>query len=322
MRFLCLHGIGSNSRILQQQTAAIRYELGSAHTYDFVEGTIPWDADPKLKGTMLDGEKTFTYLEPSSAESCLRATELLEQYVAAEGPYDGVIGFSLGSILALSWMIQQRQEKGIEGSPFKVAIFFSSIFPLRDMDALRQGRVVTLASIPEECLDLPTAHIWGAEDEGQEHAENTYRACKASTRSVYVHGRGHEISTAPDDLISMVKVINRAIGQFAISCDSANEADPFLSAHYRTVTHTSDIVSGIHHSGTTTEISQSMCCAMHGSQAKESDRTPKVEVAGLQPWVTGRGSAEGSLQDTYPKYTPWPVLIVTHWLTPHSANGH
>ncbi|KAL4909665.1 hypothetical protein BDW74DRAFT_173160 [Aspergillus multicolor] len=262
MRFLCLHGIGSNSRILQQQTAAIRYELGSGHTYDFVEGTIPWDADPKLKGTMLDGEKTFTYLDPTSAESCLRATELLEQYVAAEGPYDGVIGFSLGSILALSWMIQRQQEK--ETAPFKVAIFFSSIFPLRDMDALRQGRVVTLESIPEECLDLPTAHIWGANDEGQEHAQNTHRACKAETRSVYVHGKGHEISTAPDDLISMVKVINRAIQQATFWYLTPAEGQLKMGAQD-------------HH---------------HMTDPVQSDTAPEF-LHGLQLWVVGVGLCLG-----------------------------
>ncbi|KAL4934291.1 serine hydrolase FSH [Aspergillus undulatus] len=223
MRFLCLHGIGSNSRILQQQTAAIRYELGNRHTYEFVEGTIPWEADPELKATMLGDEQTFSYCDPASAESCLAVIDLLERYVAVEGPYDGVLGFSLGANIAMSWMIQRQGEN--QALPFKVGIFFSNSFPLYDMAALQQGRVehanavansflnTDSVSVRESLrLDLPTAHIWGARDAGWEHAQSASRVCKEARRLVYVHGKGHEISTASEDLISMVKAINRAIG--------------------------------------------------------------------------------------------------------------
>ncbi|CAH0059093.1 unnamed protein product [Clonostachys solani] len=41
MRFLCLHGMGTNSRIFEAQTAAIRYGLGSLHTYEYVDGALP-----------------------------------------------------------------------------------------------------------------------------------------------------------------------------------------------------------------------------------------------------------------------------------------
>jgi hypothetical protein len=33
-----------NSKL--SQPAAIRYELGDHHTYDFVEGNVPWAVDP------------------------------------------------------------------------------------------------------------------------------------------------------------------------------------------------------------------------------------------------------------------------------------
>ncbi|KAL4970543.1 serine hydrolase FSH [Aspergillus stella-maris] len=210
MRFLCLHGIGSNSRILQQQTAALRYELGTQHTYDFVEGTVPWEPDPELKANMLGDENTFSYCDPASAQSCLAVISLFEEYIATEGPYDGVIGFSLGANVALSWMLQ-RQRDG-KHLPFRVGIFFANAFPLYDIEALQQGRVEYAREIPE-MLHLPTAHIWGARDAGSEYALVSSRACKDAGRSVYVHGKGHEISTASDDLINMVKVVNRAIGQ-------------------------------------------------------------------------------------------------------------
>lgn len=41
MHFLCLHGMGTNSRIFEAQTAAIRYTLGSQHTFKFLDGAVP-----------------------------------------------------------------------------------------------------------------------------------------------------------------------------------------------------------------------------------------------------------------------------------------
>lgn len=171
---------------------------------------------------MLGDEKTFSYCDPADAKSCLQTIDLLERYVAAEGPYDGVIGFSLGANIAISWMIErqrQRQRQTAQNGtgddlPFKVGIFFSNTFPLYDMDALQEGRIDhSGAAVPDGSLDLPTAHIWGVRDGGYEHAQIASRTCKAEKRSVYVHGRAHEISSSPGDLIGMVKVVNRAIGE-------------------------------------------------------------------------------------------------------------
>ncbi|KAL4914901.1 serine hydrolase FSH [Aspergillus aurantiobrunneus] len=216
MRFLCLHGIGTNARILQQQTAAIRYDLGPRHTYDFVEGTLAWAPDPNLE-TMLGDEKTFSYCDPADAASWLKALELLEQYVAAEGPYDGVLGFSLGANIAMLWMIHRQQHRPHEPLPSRVGVFFSNTFGLIDLDALRQGQV-RYAEKLSECLDLPTAHVWGAKDGGGEDARVTSQVYKAGTRSTYVHGKAHEISTAGEDVMGMVKAINRAIGEAEGRC--------------------------------------------------------------------------------------------------------
>lgn len=135
----------------------------------------------------------------------------LERYVATEGPYDGIMGFSGGANIAISWMLKlQRQNNGRVELPFKVGIFFSHTIPMYDLAALDQGRIVHMGKITD-CLDVPTAHIWGVKDTGQEHAQIACRLCKADKRSVYVHGKSHGISTSVDDTIGMVKMINRAI---------------------------------------------------------------------------------------------------------------
>ncbi|KAJ5628129.1 hypothetical protein N7490_010357 [Penicillium lividum] len=194
MRFLCLHGKGTNARIFKQQTAALRYELGEGHSYDFVDGPHVWEMDPDLDEFVMGEEKTFAICDPASPSSCLEAMENIERYIAAEGPFDGIMTFSQGTSIALGWLIKRQLEaKGGEPwpLPFKIAYMYSPTF--------------------EGLLDFPTAHIWGSADKDQAMAEMLSNACVADKRSVFVHTRGHEIPADINTVISMAKTINRAI---------------------------------------------------------------------------------------------------------------
>jgi hypothetical protein len=47
MRFLCLHGIGTNNHIFKMQTAALRYALDEKDTeYIWAQGTVEWPMAP------------------------------------------------------------------------------------------------------------------------------------------------------------------------------------------------------------------------------------------------------------------------------------
>ncbi|PLB51488.1 hypothetical protein P170DRAFT_422498 [Aspergillus steynii IBT 23096] len=209
MRFFCLHGTGSNSRLLQQQIAAVRYELGGRHTYDFVEGCFPCEAHPALKGSLSADEQAFSYSEPSDAASWRHAVEGLDDYVANEGPFDGVIGFSAGASLAILWLLWRQQQQDV---PVKMGVFFSNAIGPDQLKSLGLGETAEL-QLSAEDLKIPTAHIWGSCDdcEGRANAECGLGICNPDRRSMYVHGKGHEIPTSADDTIGMVKAIDRAI---------------------------------------------------------------------------------------------------------------
>ncbi|KAJ5295646.1 hypothetical protein N7508_010467 [Penicillium antarcticum] len=211
------HGIGTNSETFKQQTAAIRYELGDGHTYDFVDGTLPWEMDKDIKEFMLSDENTFTYYTPTRPETCFSAFNNLEHYLEAEGPYDGVMGFSLGAAFVMSWMINRIQkQKGNKFAqlPFKVGIFFSNGGPLLDCNDSSGQSVLPFDPIAiDGILDIPTAHIWGRCDPEKGNAEFAIRACNQDTRSVFVHERGHEVPKSAENVISAAKVINRAIAR-------------------------------------------------------------------------------------------------------------
>ncbi|KAB8234975.1 serine hydrolase FSH [Aspergillus alliaceus] len=199
----------------EQQTAAIRYELGDQHTYDFVEGVVPWESS--LKDTMSTDEETFTFCDPDQPHSCRKSAHDLEEYIKEEGPFDGIIGFSMGATMALSWLVnwyRSRNGSGPNGAPFKVAIFFSNAGQPYDHNALDEDRIAYLDFAQVGMvLDLPTAHIWGSADPHKGEAQRAVSFCNADKRSTFVHANGHEISSSAEDTVSISKIINRAIYQ-------------------------------------------------------------------------------------------------------------
>ncbi|PYI32693.1 hypothetical protein BP00DRAFT_435104 [Aspergillus indologenus CBS 114.80] len=205
MRFLCLHGQGSNARV-----TALRYELGDDHSYDFVNGAVPWKTDRDLDQFAMGEEQTFAHCDPEEPESCLQALENLEQYIAAEGPYDGIMGFSQGTNVALSWLLKLQQEA--RPLPFKFGVFFSNPWAVYDYQELLGGHIVPWQhDAYVGLLDLPTTHIWGSADKDAKASEAITAACVEAKRSVWIHDKGHEIPVNTDTVIAMAKMINRAL---------------------------------------------------------------------------------------------------------------
>jgi hypothetical protein len=164
---------------------------------------------------MRSEEETFAYCNPTQPETCLTAVHHLDRYLEVEGPYDGVIGFSLGATFVLSWMInkawERKRDKSVE-LPFKVGIFFSNAGRLLDYSDQIEKSIVPFDPVAiDGLLDIPTAHIWGISDPDKENAQLAMQACNEETRSVFIHDRGHEVPMSAENVISAAKVINRAI---------------------------------------------------------------------------------------------------------------
>src|SRR5262245_46228670 len=88
--------------------------------------------------------------------------EDLEQYVTTNGPFDAVLAFSQGSVLASAFILHQQTRSQY---PFKCAVFIAGA-SLTDEPSLESD------TNTEGCLwkdgdriGLPTLHIWG---EGEE----------------------------------------------------------------------------------------------------------------------------------------------------------
>ncbi|KAF7911848.1 uncharacterized protein EAE98_011791 [Botrytis deweyae] len=222
MRFLCLHGMGTNSDIFELQTVAIRHALSLDHTYDFIEGSVPCPIAPGLSGLVAPDTQTFQYADESSIASCTKALRDLQDYIAEFGPYDGIIAFSSGASVAATLIIHQqilRKRQDCMKFNLKCAIFFSGGIPI-DPTALleREEFVILQPDVHGEIIDLPTAHIWGCNDQlYPTFGLVLVDLCKLNLREIFIHEGGHDIpgpenKTAVAEIVKIVKrTVERAL---------------------------------------------------------------------------------------------------------------
>lgn len=162
---------------------------------------------------------SISYLDEKTASSCTAALDDLEDYIAAEGPFDAVMAFSQGAGLAAMLMVRKLQQEPMQqrlNPLFKCAIFFSGGFP-GDPAALRKNELRPLSyDTDEEVIHLPTAHIWGANDQQYPtFGPVLSQLCKHETRMVFMHQGGHEIpgTSSKEAVTATVHAIRRTVAK-------------------------------------------------------------------------------------------------------------
>ncbi|KAF2676017.1 hypothetical protein K458DRAFT_380541 [Lentithecium fluviatile CBS 122367] len=214
MRFLCLHGMGTNERVMKMQIASLCHALGDHHEYDFVEGSIPCSPTPGIAQFLTVGEEaeTFCFYEPNSAKSILTALADLAWYIASEGPYQGVIGFSQGAALAATLMIKQGRNHYSTVHPlFQCAIFLCAGAPY-DPVALDQGKAVLLEAKPDApSIRVATAHVVGEKDDALAASLALVEQCDPRNHRVYMHAGGHDVPREVQGVRRMISVVEEVL---------------------------------------------------------------------------------------------------------------
>ncbi|KAL5041371.1 hypothetical protein BDW71DRAFT_217901 [Aspergillus fruticulosus] len=207
MRFLCLHGMGTNGKIFEIQTAAIRHSLGDRHTYEWLDGPVTTQMAPGIGDMVSEHDEFLMWADDTEQSQALALTELLE-FTENEGPFDVLMAFSQGAgcgATLLIHLIQLQQCRGSEAVrlPFRCAVFFCGAPPLQQPGC----------ELKEEIIDIPTAHIWGRNDTLYHYGPELSRFCKAASRETLVLDGGHEIP-GPRDMTAVatcVQVIRRTL---------------------------------------------------------------------------------------------------------------
>ncbi|KAF2690581.1 DUF341 domain protein [Lentithecium fluviatile CBS 122367] len=125
MRILCLHGVGSSASILENQLRQLINAVDPTYEFIFVDGFVPSERGPGI-GIHVEGP-FFSHTAGYSAEEMDTAMQNLAETLEELGPFNGVLGFSQGAALAVSYMHRQQQRG--EMARFEFALLFSSVMP-------------------------------------------------------------------------------------------------------------------------------------------------------------------------------------------------
>ncbi|KAG1671066.1 hypothetical protein FOA52_000737 [Chlamydomonas sp. UWO 241] len=194
LKLLALHSFRTSARIFKDQFE--RAKLGP-QTRDLVEvvfidaphlasGALPkdvlpyWPEGPHYEWFTVDQMGDQYVFD----EDKLRiSTELVARVLKEQGPFDGLVGFSQGSILASALIAMQH--RGIilqDVPPLRLVILFAG---------LRSVHPDHIAATDNGKLKVPSLHIYGDKDNVIEHCHHLVEAFEGAV--VLRHARGHVI---------------------------------------------------------------------------------------------------------------------------------
>ncbi|MCJ1321642.1 hypothetical protein MMC15_006987 [Xylographa vitiligo] len=136
MHFLCLHGYGTSADIFKTQTSAFRAKLAiyPPPTFDFINGPFP--SLPAAGIDLFYPPPYYSFYSSASVPALDAAHAWLLGYIAEHGPYDAVMTFSQGGVLAGSLLLSHFINTPHLPSPFKLAVFLCSGLHLPALDDL------------------------------------------------------------------------------------------------------------------------------------------------------------------------------------------
>ncbi|KAJ9154792.1 Family of serine hydrolases 1 [Pleurostoma richardsiae] len=135
MRILCLHGHGTSAEIFRSQTAAFRAKLDRSWQFDFVDAPFPCAPSPGID-VLFAKSGNYTWW-PKNTVQAVRASHLwLDDYLADNGPYDGVCCFSQGCSLIGSYLLYHARETPDAPPPFSFAVFICGGLPFPVLEDL------------------------------------------------------------------------------------------------------------------------------------------------------------------------------------------
>ncbi|OJJ70375.1 hypothetical protein ASPBRDRAFT_618922 [Aspergillus brasiliensis CBS 101740] len=220
LKLLCLHGWGTNVKILQAQLGGLMAELrrDNTATFHFVEGDVDSAPGPGIAG-YYEGPYYSYYRFPlplstpeSGNPSLLDAYDWLYDVIAQDGPFDGILGFSHGGTLAAGFLIHHAKMFPREPPLFRCAIF-NALPPFR-MDP---GGDPVIDRDLDGYINIPTVNIAGVQDSLLKYSIALYRLCNPSQSAWVVHSKGHDVPGDKRNLASIAAAIrNLAIQALAI----------------------------------------------------------------------------------------------------------
>ncbi|KAE8353221.1 serine hydrolase FSH [Aspergillus coremiiformis] len=135
MRILCLHGKGTSGDIFKSQTTSFRSRLSDLNAqFDFIDA--PYPSTPAAGIDLFYKPPYYSFYQEDTIPAVRSASKWLLDLVAERGPYDAVMCFSQGCVLAASTLLLHAHESPHTPPPFKSAIFICGGAPLTFLESI------------------------------------------------------------------------------------------------------------------------------------------------------------------------------------------
>jgi predicted esterase len=168
-----------------------------AATYLFLDAPYPARGDPDPGIGMFYPDRPYYEWfyksddDDQGYEGLDESMKRLEEYIAAEGPFDGLLGFSQGASMVTR--LVKRQETDGSTKRFKFVVFIGGVPPA---ELLSSPDVCTLTSVP-------SLHIMGESDPFLPHSQKL-EAVFGGKRTTMVHSEGHNIPSIRTNLYPQI----------------------------------------------------------------------------------------------------------------------
>lgn len=180
--------------------------------YDFVEGACPWPAAPGIDETFGSRQLCYSYFD-GSGESALKAVQALGDYVEEYGPFDCVLGFSLGAAIAATLLL--RPDGDVARSRIRSVVFICATLPCDWDDLTRHHLRLIQAGEARESIRVPSVHSWSSEDpEYPGQSEQLFQMCKEDGRVKVLHSAGHSIPSRGSEAKAIAEAVKEMLARF------------------------------------------------------------------------------------------------------------
>lgn len=162
-------------------------------------------------------KERYRYLPTDDKVSTMPSIlKILMNFIETKGPFDGLIGYSEGGLVAGTLLVMEAMRELPGGSRFKCGIFFCAPPPMDTKRALKIGSKARSlhVSIDGVIFDLPTAHIWAkGSDVYPGMGKDLVGLCAPAMREEVVHDLGHVVPGAGtgEILKESIRAIQRTI---------------------------------------------------------------------------------------------------------------
>lgn len=188
----------------------------------FVDGDHPWPPSPDIAAIYGKEQEYVSYFDGSAA-SAVNTLDDLANYVIEEGPFDAVLGFSMGTMIAATLLLCPSITDGGRSawadarSKIRSAIFFCGLQPMNSIELFEGGlervKVDEVGSSGQwHGIQIPTLHVWSPQDMGNgRESKSLVAMCEEDVRAEILHGEGHTIPSRMDTVDEIVVAIAKML---------------------------------------------------------------------------------------------------------------